>query len=73
MADKQLWPVAIATASGALNKLPVHAASDVPVDLFATTTERWFVSLVVCMGSKERNTMLACSAGCSSTPTACCR
>jgi DNA polymerase/3'-5' exonuclease PolX len=61
------------TAWDALNKLAVHAASSVPVDLFATTTERWFVSLVVRMGSKEMNTMLACGAGCSSTPTACCR
>jgi DNA polymerase/3'-5' exonuclease PolX len=61
------------TAWGALNKLAVHAASGVPVDLFATTTEHWFVSLVVRMGSKEMNTTLACGAGCSSTPMACWR
>jgi DNA polymerase (family X) len=49
-------------AWGALNKLAVHAASGVPVDLFATTSERWFVSLVVRTGSKEMNTTLAGSA-----------
>jgi Plasmid encoded RepA protein len=47
---------------GAQNKLAVHVASSVPVDLFATTSERWFVSLVVRTGSKEMNTMLATSA-----------
>jgi DNA polymerase/3'-5' exonuclease PolX len=49
-------------AWGALNKLAVHAGSSIPVDLFATTAERWFVSLVVRSGSKEMNTTLAGSA-----------
>jgi DNA polymerase/3'-5' exonuclease PolX len=49
-------------AWGSLNKLAVHASSGIPVDLFATTTERWFVSLVVRTGSKEMNTTLASSA-----------
>jgi DNA polymerase (family 10) len=50
------------TAWGAQNKLAVHVASGIPVDLFATTAERWFVSLVVRTGSKEMNTTLANSA-----------
>jgi DNA polymerase/3'-5' exonuclease PolX len=49
-------------AWGALNKLAVHDGSGIPVDLFATTAERWFVSLVARTGSKEMNTMLAGSA-----------
>ena len=40
----------------------MHAGSSIPVDLFATTAERWFVSLVVRTGSKEMNTTLAGSA-----------
>jgi DNA polymerase/3'-5' exonuclease PolX len=44
------------------NKLAIHASSGLPVDLFATTAERWFVSLIVRTGSKEMNTMLAASA-----------
>jgi DNA polymerase/3'-5' exonuclease PolX len=47
---------------GAQNKLAMHVASGIPVDLFATTGERWFVSLVVRTGSKEMNTHLASSA-----------
>ena len=46
---------------GTLNKLAVHVGSDIAMDLFATTAERWFVSLVVRTGSKEMNTMLASS------------
>jgi DNA polymerase (family 10) len=46
-------------ARGTLNKLAAHAGSGIPVDLFATTTERWFVSLDVRTGSKEMNTTLA--------------
>jgi len=49
-------------AWGPLNKLAMHVASGIPVDLFATTTDRWFVSLVVRTGSKEMNTTLANSA-----------
>jgi len=40
-------------------KLAVHVASGIPVDLFATTTERWFVSLVMRTGSAQSNTRLA--------------
>jgi DNA polymerase/3'-5' exonuclease PolX len=47
------------TTWGGLNKLAIHAASHMPVDLFATTTERWFVSLVVRTGSAETNIRLA--------------
>jgi DNA polymerase/3'-5' exonuclease PolX len=50
------------TAWGPLNKLARHAASGVNVDLFATTRERWFVSLVVRTGSADMNTQLAASA-----------
>ena len=50
------------TAWGPFNKLARHAASGVSVDLFATTRERWFVSLVVRTGSAEMNTQLAASA-----------
>jgi DNA polymerase (family X) len=49
-------------AWGTLNKLAVHVGSGIPVDLFATTAEHWFVSLVVRTGSKEMNTTLAGSA-----------
>ena len=50
------------TAWGALNKLATHVASAINVDLFATTREHWFVSLVVRTGSAEMNTQLASSA-----------
>ena len=50
------------TAWGTLNKLAIHTASGIPIDLFATTAVRWFVSLVVRTGSKEMNTTLANSA-----------
>jgi DNA polymerase/3'-5' exonuclease PolX len=49
-------------AWGTLNKLAVHVGSGIHLDLFATTAERWFVSLVVRTGSKEMNTTLASSA-----------
>jgi DNA polymerase/3'-5' exonuclease PolX len=50
------------TAWGKLNKFATHAASGIDVDLFETTRERWFVSLVVRTGSAEMNTRLAASA-----------
>ena len=50
------------TTWNTLNKLAIHASSGLPVDLFATTAKRWFVSLVVRTGSKEMNTALAGSA-----------
>lgn len=43
---------------GSLNKLAVHVASGIPVDLFATTEENWWVSLVVRTGSLETNLRL---------------
>lgn len=46
------------TSWGALNKLAVHTASNIPVDLFATTAENWWVSLVVRTGSLETNLRL---------------
>jgi DNA polymerase/3'-5' exonuclease PolX len=51
-----------ATAWGGQNKLAVHAASGIPVDLFATTAEQWFVSLVVRTASKDMNIRLATNA-----------
>jgi DNA polymerase/3'-5' exonuclease PolX len=50
------------TTWGRLNKLATHAPSGVNVDLFETTRERWFISLVVRTGSAEMNTKLAASA-----------
>jgi DNA polymerase (family 10) len=44
---------------GEWNKLAIHAPSGIPVDLFSTDAERWFVSLVVRTGSAATNTMLA--------------
>ena len=43
---------------GEKNKLMVHVASGIPVDLFSTTVENWFVTLVVRTGSKETNLRL---------------
>ena len=47
------------TTWGNLNKLALHTGSSIPIDFFATTAERWFVSLVVRTGSAEMNTRLA--------------
>ncbi len=58
--DKRLSVDGVATW-GPRNKLAVHAASGIPVDLFATTEKDWWVSLVVRTGSKETN--LALTAG----------
>ena len=49
------------TSWGPQNKFAVHW-SGIPVDLFGTTKERWFVALVVRTGSKETNTALAYAA-----------
>lgn len=48
-------------AWGPLNKLARHTASGISVDLFATTSEHWFVSLVVRTGSAAMNIELAAS------------
>jgi DNA polymerase/3'-5' exonuclease PolX len=47
---------------GPKNKLAVHVGSGIPVDLFATTEENWWVSLVIRTGSKETNLKLAMGA-----------
>lgn len=47
---------------GESNKLAVHVASGIPVDLFATTLERWAVSLVIRTGGKQTNIDLAMAA-----------
>lgn len=47
---------------GPLNKLAVHCATQIPVDLFATTERRWWVTVVVRTGPKELNVRLVTSA-----------
>jgi len=42
-------------AYGPLNKLMRHVPSGIPVDLFATTRENWWNSLVMRTGPKELN------------------
>jgi DNA polymerase/3'-5' exonuclease PolX len=49
-------------AWGGSNKLAIHTASGIPVDLFSTSQERWFVSLVIRTGSKETNLRLTTGA-----------
>jgi DNA polymerase/3'-5' exonuclease PolX len=44
------------------NKLGIHVASGVPVDLFQTTAENWWVSLVIRTGSKDTNLALTTGA-----------
>ena len=43
---------------GEKNKLAVHIASGIPIDFFATSSENWWVSLVIRTGSKENNLKL---------------
>lgn len=45
-------------AWGAKNKLAVHVPSGIPVDLFSTSAENWWVSLVIRTGSKDTNLAL---------------
>lgn len=40
---------------GQSNKHAVHAATGIPVDLFATTEDRWWMALVIRTGPKELN------------------
>ena len=47
---------------GPLNKLAVHVSSGIPVDLFATTPENWWNSLVTRTGGKMSNILLCKSA-----------
>ena len=50
------------TSWGELNKLAIHVASGIPVDLFATEQSRWWVSLVIRTGGKETNLELTTGA-----------
>lgn len=47
---------------GQRNKLMLHPASGIPVDLFATTAEAWFNYLVCRTGPAEQNTLIAMKA-----------
>jgi DNA polymerase/3'-5' exonuclease PolX len=47
---------------GPKNKLAVHVASGIPVDLFAATAENWFNYLVCRTGSAENNLAIASAA-----------
>lgn len=47
---------------GEQNKLAVHVASGIPVDLFSTTPEKWFMALVIRTGGKQTNVALAVAA-----------
>jgi DNA polymerase/3'-5' exonuclease PolX len=47
---------------GPLNKLMLHVASGIPVDLFAATHENWFNYLVCRTGPAELNTRIASAA-----------
>lgn len=51
-----------ATSWGAKNKLAVHRASGIPVDLFAATEENWWNYLVCRTGSAESNQRIATAA-----------
>lgn len=44
---------------GPKNKLLIHKATGIPVDIFSTTSENWWVALVVRTGSKESNIAIA--------------
>lgn len=47
---------------GAKNKLAIHVASGIPVDLFTATAENWFNYLVCRTGPAELNTRICCAA-----------
>lgn len=49
-------------AWGPKNKLAIDTASRIPLDLFTTTKENWWVSLVIRTGSKETNLKLTTGA-----------
>jgi len=51
-----------ATAWGEKNKLAIHAASGIPVDLFTATRENWFNYLVCRTGGAETNKRIAMAA-----------
>lgn len=47
---------------GKQNKLAIHTTSGIPVDFFATTSENWFVALVIRTGGKVTNLRLTTGA-----------
>lgn len=47
---------------GPKNKLALHVASGIPVDLFAATTENWFNYIVCRTGPADSNTLIATAA-----------
>ena len=47
---------------GRENKLAIHRPSGIPVDLFSTSPEKWWVALVIRTGSKETNMRLTTGA-----------
>lgn len=47
---------------GERNKMAIHVPSGIPVDLFGTSEENWWVSLVIRTGSKETNLALTTGA-----------
>jgi len=47
---------------GTKNKLGIHVPSGIPLDLFSTTQQNWWVSLVVRTGSRETNLELTTGA-----------
>jgi DNA polymerase/3'-5' exonuclease PolX len=52
--DSEMW--------GPKNKLAVHLATGIPVDLFAATPANWFNYLVCRTGSADNNTRIATAA-----------
>lgn len=54
--------LAAGTSFGPLNKLMLHVASGIPVDLFAATAENWFNYLVCRTGGAENNVAIASAA-----------
>jgi len=50
------------TTWGERNKLAIHVPSGIPVDLFGTSEQNWWVSLVVRTGSEETNLRLTTGA-----------
>lgn len=51
------------TAWGEKNRLAVHVASGMPVDLFCVTAEMWWLSVVIRTGPKDFNLRLIDAAG----------
>jgi DNA polymerase/3'-5' exonuclease PolX len=60
--SKRLNKLGNVSAWGPENKLAVHCASGIAVDLFSATAENWWMSLVIRTGPKELNLRLAVGA-----------